>query len=103
MPLRLTDKLEIYIFMTGAIVFYMIDENDKRRVRCSISDRALRRFDPLMEWGEQDQKRALSAHRQAIEEIATKKYDHGQFADDGQTVQISEADISPQENGGQMA
>jgi hypothetical protein len=56
-----------------------------------------------MEWGEQDQKRALSAHRQAIEEIATKKYDHGQFADDGQTVQISEADIPPQENGGQMA
>ena len=56
MPLRLTDKLEIYIFMTGAIVFYMIDENDKRRVRCSNSDRALRRFDPLMEWGAQDLK-----------------------------------------------
>ena len=50
MPLRATDKLEIYIFMSGAMVFYMIDENDKRRVRCSISDRALRQFEPRMEW-----------------------------------------------------
>lgn len=103
MPLRLTDKLEIFIFMTGAMVFYMIDETDKRRVRCSISDRALRRFEPLMEWGEHDQKRVLSLHRQAIEEIASKKFDRGQFADDGETVQILEADVPPQEQGGQTA
>jgi Protein of unknown function (DUF1488) len=103
MPLRATDKLEIYIFMSGAMVFYMIDENDKRRVRCSISDRALRQFEPRMEWGEQDQKRVLSAHRQAIEEIASKKYDRGQFADDGETIQILEADVPPQEHGGQTA
>jgi hypothetical protein len=103
MPLRLTDKLEIYIFTSGAMVFFMIDENGKRRVRCSISDHALRQFEPLMEWGEQDQKRVLSANRQAIEEIASKKYDSGQFADDGETIQILEADIPPQEHGGQTA
>jgi hypothetical protein len=56
-----------------------------------------------MEWGEQDQKRALSAHRQVIEEVASQKYDRGQFADDGKTVQISEADLPPQEHGGQTA
>ena len=56
-----------------------------------------------MELGEQDQKRVLSAHRQAIEEIASKKYDRGKFADDGETVQILEADVLPQEHGGQTA
>jgi hypothetical protein len=40
MPLRLTDKLEMYVFMTGAMVFYMIDVKNNKRVRCSISDRA---------------------------------------------------------------
>jgi hypothetical protein len=103
MPLRLTDKLEMYVFMTGAMVFYMIDVKNNKRVRCSISDRALRHFEPLMEWGEQDQKRALSAHRQVIEKVASQKYDRGQFADDGKTVQISEADLPSQEHGGQTA
>jgi hypothetical protein len=41
MPLRLTDKLEIYIFMTGAMVFYMIDENDKGRRGHNTCDKQL--------------------------------------------------------------
>jgi hypothetical protein len=98
MSLRATDKLEIYIFMTGAMVFYMINENGER-VRCSISDRAVRQLDPSMKWGEQDQRRVLATHRHIVEEIASKKYDGEQFAEDGVTIPILEADVPQQERG----
>ena len=53
MPMRATDKLEIYIFQPGAMVFYVVDE-DRNRVRCSISEGALRQLDPpIVSWGKQ--------------------------------------------------
>jgi Protein of unknown function (DUF1488) len=99
MPMRATDKLEIYIFQPGAMVFYMIDENSNR-VRCSISEGALRQLDPSMKSGEADQRRVLATHRHIVEEITSKKYDGKQFADDGETIQILEADVPQRERGG---
>jgi|SoiMethySBSTD1v2_1073268.scaffolds.fasta_scaffold1528372_1 Protein of unknown function (DUF1488) len=98
MPLRATDKLEIYIFRAGAMVFYMIDENGER-VRCSISERALRRLDPSMKSGEADQGRVLATCRHMVEEIASKKFDGEQFAEGGDTIQILEADVPQEERG----
>ena len=102
MPLRCSGEKPAYGFLTSSVSFYMVDDNGTR-VRCSISDRALNQFVPNVERTEQGLLKAFRAYREAIGALAVGKYDRGQFADDGKTVKICEADVPPQDRGGKTA
>jgi hypothetical protein len=94
MPLRSTGDPGEPAFSTSTVEFEMCDDKDARRVRCSISDGALRQFDPRMELNKEACLTVFSAHRQAIEDLASRKYDRGRIDDDGK-VRVNEEDVPP--------